>query len=65
MTTAEGILQDEEEATRGKQTNDLVDLSLQLRLTLGRRLILALVAPRAAPTTPSQTSPRGSRPTPK
>lgn len=45
MTIAEGILQDEEEAASTEQANQLVDLSLQVRLMLGRRLILALVAP--------------------
>ena len=45
MLIAEGILQDEEEATTSEPTSQLVDLSLQLRLMLGRRLILALVAP--------------------
>jgi hypothetical protein len=45
MATAEGILQDEEEDTASEQTHELVDLSLQLRLMLGRRLILALIAP--------------------
>lgn len=45
MATAEGILQDEEEATTTAETRELIDLSLQVRLMLGRRLIVALVAP--------------------
>ncbi len=44
MATAEGILQDEDEAAT-TDPRRIVDLNLQLRLMLGRRLILALVAP--------------------
>ena len=45
MVFAEDILQDEEEDATSEPTTALVDLSLQVRLMLGRRLVLALVAP--------------------
>jgi hypothetical protein len=46
MATAEGLLRDDtEEATTSEAGHAPVDLGLQLRLMLGRRLIVGLVAP--------------------